>query len=130
MERYLVDTSVLIDLSRGIAGIRERLVALSASGAELGICAVNVAEFTSGIPGTQLWRWDRLLQEFNYWDISFEAAMRAGTFRHTLRRQGITLQVPDALIAAVAATVDATILSDNVRHFRLISDVRVRSPRS
>lgn len=130
MERYLVDTTVPIDLSRGIAGIRGRLAVLNRSGAELGVCAVNVAEFASGVPNGQMFHWDRLLDEFQYWDISREAAARAGAYRHTLARRGTTLQLPDALVAAVAATRGATILTDNVKHFLLISDVRVRPLRS
>lgn len=130
MERYLVDTTILIDLSRGVAGLRGRLDVLNRSGAELGVCAVNVAEFASGIPKGELSRWDSLLNEFKYWHISRETATLAGGYRQSLRRRGITLQLPDALVAAVAATLGATILTDNIKHFLLISDVRVRSPRT
>lgn len=129
MERYLIDTTVLIDVSRGIADIRWELDELAAAGAELGICAVNVAEFAAGIPAAQIPRWGRLLREFEFWDISHEMAVLAGGYRHSLRRRGIALQVTDALVASVAATMGATILTDNVRHFLPIADVRVRSPR-
>lgn len=130
MERYLVDTTVLIDLSRGIAGIRGRLDVLINSGAELGVCAINVAEFISGVPSGQLFRWDQLLSEFQYWDVSHEAAVLAGAYRQALTRQGKTLKLPDAIVAAVATTLGATILTDNVKDFLLIADVRVRTPRS
>lgn len=129
-ERYLVDTTVLIDLSKGIAGIRGQLDTLAASGAELGVCAVNVAEFASGVPSDQISRWNPFLSEFSYWDISRETAALAGAYRHTLARRGTRLQLPDAIVAAVAATRGATILTDNVKHFLLISDVRVRPLRS
>ena len=129
MERYLVDTTVLIDLSRGMSGIRGRLDRLIDSGAELGVCAINVAEFVSGVPNNQLFRWDRLLSEFLYWDISHEAAVLAGAYRQALARQGKTLKLPDAIVAAVATTLGATILTDNVNDFLQIADVRVRTPR-
>jgi predicted nucleic acid-binding protein len=127
-ERYLVDTTVLIDLSRGIPGIRGWLDGLSASDAELGVCAVNIAEFSSGVPSSELPYWDRLLSEFEYWDISHDDAVRAGAYRYDLARRGLSLPLPDALVAAVAATRDATILTANVRHFLLVSDIRVQSP--
>lgn len=129
MERYLVDTTVLIDVSRGIADIRWELDELAAAGAELGVCAVNVAEFAAGIPVAHAFRWEQLLREFQFWSITHEMALLAGGYRYSLRRRGITLQMTDALVAAAAATVGATILSDNIKHFLLISDVRVRSPR-
>jgi len=128
VERYLVDTTVLIDVSRGIANIRWELDALAAEGAELGVCAVNIAEFAAGIPAVHIPRWEQLLGEFQFWDISHEMAILAGGYRYSLRRRGIALQMTDALVAAVAATIGATILTDNLRHFLLISDVRVRSP--
>lgn len=130
MERYLVDTTVLIDLSRGIAGVRGRLDVLNRSGAELGVCAVNVAEFVSGVPSGQVFRWNHLLSEFQYWDISHEAAVLAGAYRQTLARQGKTLKLPDAIVAAVAATLGATILTDNIGDFLQIVDIRVQPPRS
>ena len=130
MEQYLVDTTVLIDLSRGVPGIRGRLDVLNRSGAALGVCAVNVAEFAAGVPSSELPRWGRLLDEFEYWEISREAAVLAGAFRDALRRKGTTLQIADALVAAVAATRGATILSDNVKHFLPIAEVRVRSLRT
>jgi predicted nucleic acid-binding protein len=125
-QRYLVDTTVLIDLSRGVAGLRGQLDALLDSSAELGVCAVNVAEFASGIPSGDLFRWEWLFGQFAYWEISREMAIRAGSFRYELARRGTTLHLPDALVAGVAAVTDATLLTDNVRHFYLIPDVRIR----
>ncbi len=130
MERYLLDTTVLIDLSRGIAGIRGRLAVLNRSGAELGVCAVNVAEFAAGVPNGQMPRWDEFLSEFLFWDISYETAARAGAYRYALRRRGTALQITDALVAAVAATRGAIILTDNVKHFLLIPDVQVQPLRT
>ena len=74
----------------------------------------------------ELSRWGTFLGEFAYWDISRETAARAGMYRQALRRRGMTLQLTDALIAAVAVTHDATILTNNVKHFMLIADVRIR----
>jgi predicted nucleic acid-binding protein len=94
------------------------------------VCAVNIAEFASGVPDGQFSRWDRLLGEFQYWNITRQAAARAGTYRYALARRGTTLQIPDALVAAVAATRGAIILTDNVKHFLLIPGIRVRPLRS
>ena len=87
---------------------------------------MNVAEFISGVPPGEQPRWEVFLDEFQYWDISREAAARAGEYRQRLRRRGVTLQLTDALIAAVAATREATILTNNITHFMLIADVRIQ----
>jgi predicted nucleic acid-binding protein len=121
---------VLIDLSKGMPGIGARIDQLIASGAELGVCAINIAEFMTGIPSDQVSHWERLLSRYFYWDIPRDTAIRAGEIRHAFARQGITLQTTDALIAALALGLGATILTDNVRHFLQIADVRVRSLRS
>jgi tRNA(fMet)-specific endonuclease VapC len=130
LARYLVDTTVLIDLSRGLPGTRAQLDALLDAGAVLGICAVNIAEFIAGIPTHNAPLWDHWLSEFEYWEISREAAWRAGNYRYLSARDGRVLQLPDALIAAVATTFDATVLTDNVKDFQLVEEVRAQALRS
>lgn len=119
-DRFIVDTTVLIDLSKLMAGADRQIDDLIDAGAELGMCAVNVAEFFTGIPPEQVPRWHSLMSKFHYWDISEEAAARAGAYRYALRRRGLVLSLPDALIAGVAAMREATVLTDNLRHFRLL----------
>ena len=46
-----------------------------------------------------------------------EVAELAGQWRGQGRRRGVTLSVPDALIAATADALDATVLTRNVRDF-------------
>lgn len=45
------------------------------------------------------------------------AAVMAGRWRRELRRRGMTLSVPDALIAAAADTLEAPLLTRNARDF-------------
>lgn len=124
MNRYLLDTTVLIDLSRGIRIVRPRLDAIVAGGGELGVCAINVAEFIVGVPAEELHRWSTWLGRFHHWHISREAAIRAGVYRRAASAGGRTIHLPDALVAGVASTLDATILTDNVKDFPM-ADLRV-----
>ena len=50
MGRYLVDTDVLIDLSKGREPASSVIPAMAAAGEQLGICAVQLAEFYAGQP--------------------------------------------------------------------------------
>jgi predicted nucleic acid-binding protein len=46
-----------------------------------------------------------------------DAARLAGRWRGEARARGITISVPDALIAAAAHALDATLITRNVRDF-------------
>lgn len=49
MIRYLVDTTTVIDFSKGVEPVSSRLLALIDAGDDVGVCAVVVAEFSSGL---------------------------------------------------------------------------------
>ncbi|MGI8549543.1 MAG: hypothetical protein ACR2PL_01930 [Dehalococcoidia bacterium] len=49
MNRYLVDTTSLIDFSKSAEPQTSRLLALIEAGEEVGTCAVPVAEFYTGL---------------------------------------------------------------------------------
>lgn len=129
MARYLLDTTTLIDLSKAIAPVRARLEALLDAGHDLGVCALSVTEFLTGVPAAHRSSWEQWLATFHYWDVSWEAAVMAGAYRQTLRRRGRTLGTVDALLAALAVTLDATIVTDNAKDFPM-PEARVLSVRS
>ena len=56
------------------------------------------------------------------------AAMRAGIYRKTASESGQTLSVSDSLLAALAHENDATLLTNNLKHYPM-KDVRVLSLR-
>lgn len=88
MALYLLDTTVLIDLSKGVAPVRPRLDALLDAGHDLGICALNMAEFLTGVPASHRPMWERWLARFAYWDVTWTAAVLAGTYRYDFRLRG------------------------------------------
>ncbi len=117
MARYLLDTTVLIDLSKGVPRVREQIDELLASGHSLGVSAVTVSEFMAGVPPHQRPRWGRLIHEFAYWDTTRNAAELAGMLRYDLARRGITVHLADSLIAGLAIVLEAVVLTDNPRDF-------------
>ena len=119
MDRLLLDTTVLIDLSKNSGDVLSTLNALVASGGILGVSAVSVAEFLAGVPVPQRGRWERWIVDFQYWDISREAAVLAGVFRYDLARQGRALHIPDALMAATAIVTGSTLVTNNVKDYPL-----------
>ena len=117
MDRYLFDTTVLIDISKGQEPASSRIQALIDAGHELGVCAVPLAEFFSGIPPEDRSRAEADLRPFRYWDMTWEIAVQAGGFRYAYARLGQAISAPDALIAATAIALDAILVTNNVRYF-------------
>ena len=63
------------------------------------------------------------MAELLYWDISRETAVRAGAYRYIYARQGVAISAQDAIIAAVAVEIGATVLTANPKHFPMLEVV-------
>jgi predicted nucleic acid-binding protein len=124
--RYLLDTAILIDFSKGWEPARSQLPLWNSSGDELGVCSINVAEFYAGISPSERARWDTVLQVLYYWDITRSAARQAGIWRYDFARRGVALSTADTLIAAVAQQQGAILVTNNVKDFPM-GGVQLRS---
>ena len=111
--RYLLDTTLIIDHVNGHEGAMAILNRLYEEGAALLTCDVVVCEALSG--GTDLQRRiiGRLVAALDYVATDPAAARAAGDARRRRRRAGGKLGLGDALIAAVARGMDATIVTRN-----------------
>ncbi|MFN8525758.1 MAG: type II toxin-antitoxin system VapC family toxin [Chloroflexota bacterium] len=117
MSRFLLDTTTLIDLSKGREPATSAVFSLIERGDELGVCAVNVAEFFTGVPPAERSIWTEFFSLLDFWPITPAAGRRAGIWRHDYGRQGLTLSSTDTLIAAVASENNAVVLTRNVKDF-------------
>lgn len=126
MTRYLLDTTTLIDISRQLEPARSRVRAHLDAGDTVGVCAVIVAEFASGLPPWQRGTWASLAPRLRYWSTTSAAAEHAGEYRYAFARQGIQIPTTDALVAATAWYWNATVVTDNLKHFPM-PDIQVVS---
>jgi predicted nucleic acid-binding protein len=124
--RYLLDTSTLVDVSKQHEPTRSRVRALLASGDDVGVCAVTIAEFMSGLPPRERPVWTRLFITLPGWRITRQAAQRAGYYRYSFARQGRQIETGDALIAATAWYWSAIVVTGNVKDFPM-TDIQVVS---
>ena len=124
MVRYLLDTDVLIDYSKGVGAVVSQVQAWEMGGDDIGISRVQVAEFFSGIRPSDRSAGITFLSAFRRWSITEPAALQAGRYRYDFARQGIRIATPDAIIAGVARTAPATLVTRNVRDFPM-TDIRI-----
>jgi predicted nucleic acid-binding protein len=117
MARYLIDTSTLIDYSKSIEPVRTRFLDMVAGGDVLGICPIQLTEFYGGLSLPERQEFESFISGLRYWDISPVAAIRASIYRYDFARKGFTISVNDAITAAVAWDEQATVITDNAKHF-------------
>lgn len=128
MTRYLLDTDVLVGFSKGIQPVISQLLAWIDSTDTVAVCAIPLAEFSSGLTQQQAAQVEPFLSSLTYWDISRRAALRAGQDRCAFARTGRTMTTTDALLAAVARENGATLVTSNLKDFPM-RDVPLLSPR-
>lgn len=117
MGAVLLDTTVLIDHLRGRPGTRTRLRRLRERGDRVYVCAISVEEVSRGIKPKEE---DELLELFEgvlVAPLGLSEGRLAGYWRRTHARKGRALSQPDALIAAAAAGVDASLATGNPKDF-------------
>jgi tRNA(fMet)-specific endonuclease VapC len=117
MSRYLLDTTALIDFSKGREPAFSLIRRFIENGEEVGVSPINVAEFYSGLAPSQYPVWDEFFEPLILWPISLGAARKAGRFRYDFAREGVSLSTTDTLVAAVALEHRAVIVTSNVKDY-------------
>jgi predicted nucleic acid-binding protein len=124
--RYLLDTTFLIDVLRGVPAALERLDRLHQEGDEPLVTAITTTELWAGrVAGTEA-AIEGVVRYLEYLHAGPSTARRAGEWRADARQAGKTLATPDALIAATAFDAGAAVLTRNTRDFAL-TPVRVET---
>ncbi len=123
---FLLDTSFVIDCWRGRAEAVARLERLFTDDGPIYITEVVICELFAGLREADRNTACRFLEPIEFIQPGPETALNAGVWRAQAREGGATLQLPDALIAAAADAVGATVLTRNLHDFAL-TPVRVET---
>lgn len=113
---YLFDTTLLIDIARGNGNAATVASDLSRQGVA-GTSVVNVAECLRGAHARERPFWDQMFGTLTVWPLDVTDAKLAGRTMYQLARAGFQVAIADALIAATARRVQATVVTNNVRDF-------------
>jgi hypothetical protein len=117
MATFLLDTCVIIDALNNKRGRPALLLDLVRSGHVLACCPINITELYAGMrPGEEA-ATEVLLTSFEYVPITQAAARLAGELKRDYARKGMTLNLGDVIIAAVAIHNDLNLLTDNTKDF-------------
>ena len=120
--KLLIDTDVLVDylkgVSQAVAFLEDALV-----NANCHLSAITVAELYVGIRDRNEQEiLDQFLNEFQIEACTLKIAKAGGLFRRDYRKShGVGLA--DALMAATANEIGAKLVSLNIKHFPMISNI-------
>jgi predicted nucleic acid-binding protein len=116
MNSYLLDSTVIIDLINNRRNRRKLIEEIAIGGGILACSVVSVAEIHAGIRPEEEVVTYQFLGSLVQYEVTPGIARRAGYLKNALAKQGTTILLPDALIAATAIENRLILVSDNVRH--------------
>lgn len=125
----LLDSDCLIDLFAGMPHTAEFLNSLRRDGSLLCTCSIVLTEIYSGLHAHAIAQAEQFLGQLTFLPTSEQAARRAGAWRYSYKRQGISLSTTDCLIAATALEHDARLVTGNLRDFPMKDVTIIPLPR-
>jgi predicted nucleic acid-binding protein len=118
MAIYLLDTNIIIDaINEKKDRYRLLLELAEAQGHTLACCPINVTEVYAGMRPKEEARTSALLRSLHLFPITFPVAELAGQLKRTHSKKGISLSLPDVIVAAVAIHNQLTLITENTKHF-------------
>ena len=125
----MLDTDSVSYAIRGQGQVIERVVQHRT--ADLCISAVTLAELRYGADLLQSNRLhaliDRFIRPIQVMPFDDSCTKVYGAVASELTRRGVPIGDLDALIAAHALTIDATLVTNNVKHFARVAGLRVEN---
>ena len=128
MARKLLDTTVLIDLSRGKIAAADFFDNERQAGTELFVSVVSAMEMIVGCRNkAEVAKAEKQIADFQLVQLNPAMSQKAYDLVLTYNKSH-GMMIPDALIAATALLESLELMSDNVRHFTMIPDLIVTRP--
>lgn len=128
--RYILDTNICIYAQKGISSVIDRMRVETHNG--LAISAITLAELWHGIEGSAAYdknvlRLNGLLNVVEVIPFDDKAAAHYGKIAAYLRQNGTPIGTMDMLIAAHARSLGLTVVTNNVREFERVPDLKIEN---
>lgn len=128
---YLLDTNICIYIiKKKPAEVFEKFKNLAIG--DVGISSITLAELQYGIakslsPEKNREALEKFLTPIEIMDYGYEATVEYGKIRAELEKKGIPIGPLDMLIASHAKSLDAVLVTNNVREFDRIADLKIEN---
>ena len=128
--KYLMDTDWIINWLKGkqlvvdkIKGLREEGIGISI----ISLCEIYDGIYGSGQPGKREEKFKHFLTGVTVLEISDEICRKFGQMRNDLRKRGELKGDFDLLIASSALVNNLELLTDNIRHYKKIEGLIIKT---
>jgi predicted nucleic acid-binding protein len=125
MSRFLLDSDVIIWHLRGRREVTEVLRDLQRFGLP-GCSALSVLEIQLGVKKGEEEKTERFLRSLRIFDVDMEIALKAAQLIRRYKARGLTLDLPDSVIAATCMLHDLILVTYNRKHYP-ISEIKFHS---
>jgi predicted nucleic acid-binding protein len=116
MSKFLLDTDVIIWHLRGRPEVTRALRELQAFGVP-SCSALSILEVQVGVKKGEETKTDLFLGSLKVFDVTRQIADKAGALVREQRTKGVTLDLPDAVIAATCLLHDLNFVTYNTKHY-------------
>lgn len=128
MTGKLLDTTVLIDLSRGNSDTADFIDAAVNSQTPLFVSVISAMELIVGCRNkAEVEKAKNLIANFTLIHLSSITSAKAYSLILAYNKSH-SLMIPDALIAATAIAEGLELATDNERHFKMITELTAKRP--
>ena len=116
MSKFLLDFDVMIWHLRRQKEVTEKLRGLQRFG--LPACsALSVLEVQLGVKKGEEEKTDRFLKPLRIFDVNVEIASKAARLIRDYKSKGITLDLPDSVIATTCILYELILVTYNIKHY-------------
>lgn len=116
MTKFLLDSDVIIWHLRGRNDVTEMLRGLQRFG--LPACSpLSVLEVQLGVKKGEEEKTDRFLKSLKIFDVNMEIASKAARLIREHKSRGVTLDLPDSVIAATCILYELILVTYNTKHY-------------
>jgi tRNA(fMet)-specific endonuclease VapC len=127
---YLADTTFIIDLTQNDLSAVNKAMEIDKSQQHVFISSITVQEYLRGIYylfmtnksklKTKLGQSESDLSRFSVIDLNYVIAKKAASIDAELTLNGTQIGYADVLIGSTAVSYDLTLLTRNIKHFKVI----------